>query len=165
MDTSIESQILFLFYMFTSGCIIAFIYDLIRVSRIIIRTNDFFVCLEDILFVILSGIIIFIAAFEKNSGKIQLYGLVSALLGIILYALIIGNKFLRFLVFVIKIITKVIVFIFKIIFFPLKIVIKIFRKPCLVIIWRVKSAGSILKIHKNRLKSRLKATKISIFKK
>lgn len=165
MSTGIELQITFLIYMFLTGVFTAFLYDIVRASRVVFNTSNVFVYAEDIIFLVLAAFIIFRTAFRYNNGKIQFFDFGAMLVGVFLYIFTIRNRILNLLLSIVRFFKKIVLFIFKIVAFPIKTMFKIFKGPYLVIIWRVKKTSGILKIQKSRIKNRIKATKLSIFKK
>ena len=128
---------LFLIF-FINGILIGLLFDLFRISRKVFKTSDFVTYIEDILFWILSGIIVLYSIFIFNNGELRLFMFLGILLGTIIYMLLLSS-------FIIKINIKIINFIKKIleiIFIPFKLIyktiIKFLLKPSMFIIINIR---------------------------
>lgn len=139
------------------GLIISIVFDFFRILRKTFKTPDLITCIEDIVFWIISGIIILISIFIFNNGELRLYIFIGILIGIILYMIFISKYFIKFNVYVInclkylinkilQIILKPIVFIYKLIkkaiFKPISFIFINFRK----IITKIKNKFKKIKI-------------------
>lgn len=80
------------------GMILAAIYDLFRISRLLIRHSNLVVDLEDLIYWIITAFLVFQTLFRYNQGALRGYAFLGMVLGVILYALTISRVFL----FVIK---------------------------------------------------------------
>lgn len=95
----------YLFLIFTlNGIIIGLLFDFFRVLRKSFKTSDFITYIEDILFWILTGILILYSIFIFNNGEIRFYMLLGIFIGIALYMLMFSNYVIKINVFIIKII-------------------------------------------------------------
>ncbi len=143
-----------------AGIIAAFIYDLLRVSRRILGSGDGLVNLEDILFLVAAAVIIFGAAYLKNSGEVRWQGFIGFGAGAGLYALVVKNRFLNVSTAIIKWMIKVAEKIVKIVLFPIRLIFKIFKRPVNVVMWytgqSVRRAKSVVRRGGDRLSLRLK---------
>lgn len=117
----VENQA-YLFLVFSlTGVIIGILFDLFRVLRKSIRTADIVTYLEDILFWILSGILILYNIWYFNDGEIRLFMFLGIIMGIMIYMLTLSNLF-------IKIFQTILSTLIKILAIPFKAIIAIFRK-------------------------------------
>ena len=121
-----DQALLFLIFI-VNGIIIGLLFDFFRILRRSFKTKDFITYIEDILFWVLTGLLLLYSVFTFNNGEIRLYMFIGALLGCIIYMLSISN-------FIVKINTKIIISlknilskIINIIFIPFKFIIKFFR--------------------------------------
>ena len=121
-----DQALLFLIFI-VNGIIIGLLFDFFRILRRSFKTKDFITYIEDILFWVLTGLLLLYSIFTFNNGEIRLYMLIGAILGCIIYMLSISN-------FIVKINTKIIISlknilskIINIIFIPFKFIIKFFR--------------------------------------
>lgn len=117
----VENQA-YLFLVFSlTGVIIGILFDLFRVLRKSIRTADIVTYLEDILFWILSGILILYNIWYFNDGEIRLFMFLGIIMGIMIYMLTLSNLF-------IKIFQTILSTLIKILSIPFKAIIATFRK-------------------------------------
>ena len=100
-----------------NGILIGLLFDMFRISRKVIKTSNIITYIEDILFWILTGIIILYSIFVFNNGQLRFYMFLGIILGAICYLLFISS-------YVIKINVKII----NIIFMPIKFIINLFRR-------------------------------------
>ena len=118
----------YLFLIFiVNGIIIGLLFDFFRISRRVIKTNDFITYIEDILFWILTGFIVLYSIFIFNNGELRLYMFVGILLGTIFYMLFISSYIIKVNVTIINFIIKIL----KTLLIPFKIIYKILRKTIL----------------------------------
>lgn len=140
-----------LFLIFTiEGIIIGLIFDTFRILRKSFKTIDIITYFEDILFWIITGILILYTIFICNYGEIRFFMFVGLFLGAMLYMLFISRYVIKFSVAVIEILKKTIMFMAKIIIAPFqliyKIIKKIFSKPILFCIINIKKFFRQIKI-------------------
>ena len=113
-----------------NGFIIGILFDIFRILRKSFKTPDLITYIEDIIFWILSGLIILYSIFKFNSGELRLFIFVGVLLGIWFYTLMLSKFFIKMSVHIIQFIKKIIeIFIFKPIKFMTKILNTIIFKP------------------------------------
>lgn len=131
---------LFLIFM-VNGIIIGILFDFFRILRKSFKTADLITYIEDILFWILTGIILLYSIFVFNNGEIRLFMFLAVILGTIIYMLIASK-------YVIKINVTIIKFIKKILLVPInfiaKILRKIFFKPISFVIINIKKISTNL---------------------
>lgn len=87
------------------GIILAAFYDILRIKRRLVHTPDIFVNIEDFICLVVFGIALIYTAYEKNNGSLRLYGIVSAVTTFAVYRLVIGNAAVRFLSYLLGIVT------------------------------------------------------------
>lgn len=120
----VENQAyLFLVFSFT-GMLIGILFDFFRVLRKTYKTSDVITYIEDILFWILTGILIIYNIWFFNDGEIRLFMILGIIIGALLYTLTISyfvKKIINFIMSKIKIITT---FLCKIIKKTIEIIIK-----------------------------------------
>lgn len=93
MSDYITVELRFFLISIVTGIAILVIYDILRIFRRIIKHNWFFVALEDVLFWIASGVVIFIMMYEQNNGIIRGFSILGMLLGMIVYNQSISSYF------------------------------------------------------------------------
>ena len=138
----------FLWSLFT-GVILAFVYDIVRVTRRIKNTSDRAVNLEDILYVIFAGVMILFTAFYKNNGQLRWQGFIGAFFGIFAYCAVFKNHVVNLIVAMWEGLVKVMLLIVKVLLFPVRITYKILKKPFAVVCWHTgREIGKIKRIFK-----------------
>ena len=99
---------IFLIFIFV-GIIISLIFDIFRILRKVYKFSNVLIYLQDILFWLLTGIIILHSIFEYNSGSIRIYLFFSMFIGIIIYTCTISQYILNIGVYMLKLINKIII--------------------------------------------------------
>lgn len=81
-------------------------YDLVRVFRRLIRHGILWVSIEDCVYWIVCAVLMFAMLYQNNDGRIRAYIFGAAVLGGILYHLLLGKHFIRIISKVILAIKK-----------------------------------------------------------
>ena len=110
-----------------NGAIIGLLFDIFRILRKSFKTSDIITTIEDILFWIITGIIILYSIFVFNDGEIRFFMFIGIFLGVMLYMLLLSRYIIKVSVKIIEIIKKIIGFIFKILILPIKTIYKIIK--------------------------------------
>ncbi len=119
----------YLFLIFSlNGFAIGLLFDFFRILRKSFKTNDITTYIEDIVFWILSGIIVLYSIFIFNNGEIRIYMFLAILLGIIMYMLLLSSYIIKINVFIIDKIKKTIKLIINIIKTPLNFILRVIKK-------------------------------------
>ena len=150
----VENQA-YLFLVFSlTGIFIGCLFDMFRVLRKLFKTSDLITSIEDIIFWILTGIIILYVVWYFNDGEIRLYMLFGLIIGITIYALTISNIFLKILFNVFNKLKNIIVLflnIMKSILNPfLSFFSKIFNNILKILIKFIKKIKKILNLSNKR---------------
>lgn len=87
-----------------AGVLIAFLYDLFRLKRRVLKTTPMMTHVEDVLYWICSAIILFLSSYILSSGETRFYFYMGAITGGLLYLGIFSKPILWFLLILIKII-------------------------------------------------------------
>ena len=106
------------------GVTIGILFDFFRIIRKTIKTNDFFTYIEDILFWILTGIIIIFSMYYFCDGELRFFMVIGIVLGAIIYLLTISRYVIKISLFFINIIKKIIIN-------PIYAIIRFFKKKIL----------------------------------
>lgn len=169
MYTTVSMEAGFFVASMAAGIVVAFLYDLIRISRRVAGLCDAVVNFQDIIFFVAAAAILFYAAYLKNSGEIRWQGFIGCGLGIGAYVIVVKNRLLNVSTLIIKWLVRIAEKVMKIVLFPVKLVFKIFKKPISVIAWYtgngVRRAGRFAKRSKERLGIRLKSAVFCLKKK
>ncbi|HHU91043.1 MAG TPA: hypothetical protein GXZ22_08325 [Clostridiaceae bacterium] len=129
-----------------AGVIIAFLYDMFRLKRRMVKTKTAMVHFEDIVFWIIAAIIFFLSSYVVSDGETRAYYYMGSFLGGVLYFSIFSSPILWLL-------TRLI----RIILWPIKKLINILRPIIEILIF---NTVKILK--KIRNKAALESYKLSI---
>ncbi len=112
----------YLFLVFSlTGVAIGILFDFFRILRRSIKTSNIITYIEDVLFWILTGILVLYNIWYFNNGEIRIYMFLGIIIGVLVYMSTLSNIF-------VKIFSKILSFIIKIMEIPFKIIIDIFRK-------------------------------------
>lgn len=111
-----QGQIFILFFLL--GIVIGGIYDIFRVIRKNFKTSDFVTQIEDIIFLIISGILILCFILKFCIGEIRFYVFIAIFLGILLYFLTISKPYVIILNIVVKFCKKILSFFVNLIKIP-----------------------------------------------
>lgn len=160
----ITNQAYIFFIFVANGIIIGLLFDIFRIIRKTIPTNDFMTYLEDILFWILTGIILLYSIFIFNNGEIRFFMFLATILGTIIYMFFISRYVIKINVAIINFIKNIIKKILKILFTPFiyiyKLLRKTFFKPISFLIINVrKNSTNLYKNIINQLKNNKKSVK------
>lgn len=99
----------YLFLIFTlNGIIIGLLFDFFRILRKSFKTPNFITYIEDILFWVLTGILVLYSIITFNNGEIRLYIFLGIIIGIALYILFLSNFIIKSNVFIIKTLKNII---------------------------------------------------------
>ena len=147
-----------------NGIVIGLLFDFFRILRRTFKTKDIITYIQDILFWILTGLLLLYSIFTFSNGEVRFYMFLAVFCGCLIYMLLFSKYFININVKIILIIKKIIKAIISIIILPLKILIrflkKIFFKPINFMTINFKKLGidiqkkskNILKLQKNKKK-------------
>lgn len=134
---NLEQLINFLYFIVT-GIVLSIIFDIFRILRKTIKTSDIITNIEDILFGLITGIVMLISIFLFNNGEIRLYIFLGIIVGITLYMIFISKYFIKINVAIINFIKKIINWATKPFIFLFKIIKRLFFKPISFIFINIK---------------------------
>ncbi len=112
----------YLFLVFSlTGVEIGILFDFFRILRRTIKTGNIVTYIQDILFWILTGILVLYNIWYFNNGEIRVYMFLGIIIGTLIYMSTLSNIF-------VKLFTKILSTIIKVLEIPFKTIITIFRK-------------------------------------
>lgn len=112
----------YLFLVFSlTGVTIGVLFDFFRILRRTIKTSNIITYIEDVLFWILTGLLVLYNIWYFNSGEIRIYMFLGIILGVLIYMSTLSN-------ILIKILSKILQMLIKVLELPFKTIITIFRK-------------------------------------
>ncbi|MBP3708008.1 MAG: spore cortex biosynthesis protein YabQ [Clostridia bacterium] len=117
MDDILYNQIRVLIVFNITGIIIGLIFDFFRAQRRAIKTINFITYIQDVLFWILSGIVIIISAITYTNGEIRSYMVLGLIVGVVFYFTLLSKYVLSLAScianYMIKLVSYITSFIFK----------------------------------------------------
>lgn len=120
---TINQAYLFLIFLL-NGIFIGITFDIFRILRKSFNTPNFITYIEDILFWIISALIVMYSLFVFNNGQFRAYIFIGILLGIAIYMLFFSKIIINISVKIILFIKKIVLFGLKIIAYPINLVYK-----------------------------------------
>ena len=119
----------YLFIVFSlTGVAIGVLFDIFRVLRKSFKTADIITYLEDILFWVLTGLLVLYNIWYFNNGEIRLFMFLGIIMGILIYMLTLSNILIKIFFLILSTLKKVILKLIKIMKIPFKPIMSIFRK-------------------------------------
>ena len=116
----IDNQMKIFAVFILDGLLIGLLFDFFRIIRKTIKTPNIITYIQDIIFWILTGILIIYTIFVYNNGQIILYMFLAIVIGVLIYFITIIKKILNVVLNIIEFMKKVIKLIIK----PLQIIIQ-----------------------------------------
>ena len=99
----------YLFMAFTIvGMLIGVLFDIFRILRKNIKTNDFITYIEDIVFWIITGMIIIYSMYIFSDGELRFFMIAGIIIGAIIYLLTISEYIIKISMFLISFLKKLI---------------------------------------------------------
>ena len=142
-------------YSIAGGMLIAFIYDAFRIKRKAVRTKTLVIYFEDFIYWIIVALVMFAVIYCSNDGEPRGYIFAGAIIGVIVYALLLSKLIVRSSLAVLRFLYRVFGTVWSIITYPFKIALKILGIPAVFLLGALKKA---LKYLKRTGKSRLTKT-------
>lgn len=132
----------YLFLVFSlTGVVIGILFDFFRILRRSIKTSNIVTYIQDILFWILTGIIILYSVWYFNNGELRIFVFLGLIIGILIYMTTLSS-------IIIKIFTKLLVFLINILKVPIKVLHMLISKIITIITILFNKITKKLKIKK-----------------
>ncbi len=119
LSESIYHELRFLLYSFLLGVIITFVYDNIRVFRRVLRHNNFFISIEDLIFWIGVSLSVFLLQHKENNGIFRWFSVVGAFLGMLIYRKIFSRFYIKQMTILLRKMLKILYLFFSYLFSPI----------------------------------------------
>ena len=124
----------YLFLVFSlTGVAIGILFDFFRILRKSFKTADIITYIEDVLFWILTGVLVLYNIWYFNNGEIRIFMFLSIIIGIMIYMLTLSSIIIKIIYLILDILKKVMNKLLKVLELPLKAIMSIFRKIYTVI--------------------------------
>lgn len=151
MNKAITVELQFFLISIYWGAILLLAYDGFRILRRIVKHNSFFLALEDLIFWVVSSVLIFAMMYRENNGIIRGFSIMGMGIGMILYHSIFSET-------LVNCITKLINALLR----PITLVIQWLNKLMRFILGQGKKLADFMM---KRLKNSFKSVKITLKKK
>lgn len=142
------------------GALMAVAYDFLRAKRREKKVPALIVYIEDTLWFIALGVMLYFLAFRANSGMVRWYSFAGAFIGAIVYKLIFGDKVMRLLQKLYGLFVRGLLAIIKLIVWPINLVLGAMRRPIRVVAWHTGESSRLIstyvKIYMARIKNRMR---------
>ncbi|MEG0615439.1 MAG: spore cortex biosynthesis protein YabQ [Oscillospiraceae bacterium] len=96
-------------------------FDFFRVARVLLPHKNFLTAIEDIVFLLIWGVVLLVFSMEIGRGEVRIFFLLGNILGFTLYHFTLGN-------FVVKLLRKIISTIYRVLQKVFSVVFRPFRK-------------------------------------
>lgn len=135
----------YLFIVFSlTGVVIGLLFDFFRILRRSFKTSNIITYFEDVLFWILTGVLILYNIWYFNNGEIRIYMFLGIIMGVLIYMLTLSN-------IIISLLSKILILIVKVLELPFKTLFSIFHKFFTVIMKIFNIFSKKLKIKKGKM--------------
>ena len=135
----------YLFIVFSlTGVIIGLLFDFFRILRRSFKTSNIITYFEDVLFWILTGVLILYNIWYFNNGEIRIYMFLGIIMGVLIYMLTLSN-------IIISLLSKILNSIVKVLELPFRTLFSIFHKFFTVIMKIFNNFPKKLKIKKGKM--------------
>lgn len=135
----------YLFIVFSlTGVVIGLLFDFFRILRRSFKTSNIITYFEDVLFWILTGVLILYNIWYFNNGEIRIYMFLGIIIGVLIYMLTLSN-------IIISLLSKILISIVKVLELPFKTLFSIFHKFFTVIMKIFNNFLKKLKIKKGKM--------------
>lgn len=112
----------YLFLVFSmTGILIGFLFDFFRILRKSIKTSNILTYIEDVLFWILTGLLILYNIWYFNNGEIRIFMFLGIILGVLIYISTLSN-------IIVKLFSELLQKIIKLLKIPFNAIIMLFKK-------------------------------------
>jgi len=133
-----SEQLINFIYFIIVGIVLSIIFDIFRILRRTIKTSDIVTNIQDILFCIITGIVMLLSIYYFNKGQLRLYIFIGIILGVTFYMIFISKYFIKINITIINFIKKILYLIIKPFIFILNFTKKLIFKPISFIIINMK---------------------------
>ena len=82
---------------FLLGVVLMMVYDVVRFWRHLIRHHALIIVIEDLIFWVIASLCIFYLLFLENSGRVRLYAISGTGLGMCIYYVFWGRRWMKWL--------------------------------------------------------------------
>lgn len=135
MYNTVGTDFKFLLASIAAGVVLAFFYDIFRISRRLVPTADFATGIEDLIFFAVAAALVFGTAYAANGGEFRPHVLLSCGIGAVLYMAVVGDRAVRAGIYATRKSACAVLFAVRFLTFPAVAVMKILHRPFSVVVW------------------------------
>lgn len=128
MNSAILVEIEFFFNAFILGLILIIAYDIIKIFRNIVKHSKILEAVEDTIYWIMAGFVVFIMLYNNNDGAIRWFAIAGVTSGMFLYNISLSKFVVKYISLILNKIIKFIKKILKILFKPIILLVKMWFK-------------------------------------
>lgn len=163
MNEAIIVELQFFLVSILWGSLIIVFYDCLRIIRKVIKHKEFFIALEDVLYWVISSLLIFNMMHKQNNGIIRTFSIIAMFIGMLLYHKLFSELFVELVSFIIikikRLIFKVLTYLMK----PLSWLRGVFNKTIGKTIRKIfRKLKKVVHIQIKGLKNKVKSSKIPL---
>ena len=122
------------------GILIGFVFDIFRILRKSFKHKNIIIYIQDILFWIITGVILLYSAFILNDGQFRNFMYLGAIVGFFIYLFTLSKAFIKISVSIIAFLKKIVSLILKFLLIPIK---KIILKPFRFLVINIRKMSKI----------------------
>jgi spore cortex biosynthesis protein YabQ len=160
MIISVSSQAYIFLCSIAGGMAIALVYDFFRIFRKAVKTGSLVTYVQDLLFWLIVAVIMFLTIYYSNDGELRVYLFIGALLGVVLYALLLSRIVMGSSLFIIRMVAKVIKAIIFLITYPARFILRLLKIPA-----RKLARSARKSVSKVRSNGKVRLSKLTFLKK
>ncbi len=97
MSENIRYEVHLAVFSVGTGAWLMIVYDFLRILRILIPHNFFWIGVEDFCYWIYCALVTFLLLYEENDGNLRSYAIVGMFIGMILFQYLVSRKILKYL--------------------------------------------------------------------
>ncbi len=144
---------------FLLGVLLIFLYDIIRIFRCVIKHTKTWEAVEDTIYWIIAGFIVFIMLYHNNDGVIRWFAIAGVGAGMFLYNISVSKFVVKYVSLVINKMIKIIGKVLKILFKPIVHVLRQLSLSLKKLIKLLKNSYKTFKMKKKQKKNGVKNEK------
>ena len=151
MNPELAVELYFFAFCILWGGLVLLAYDFLRVFRRLIKHGNLLMAVEDIIFWVLAGILIFIMIYRQNNGIIRGFAVMGMTAGMLLYNMLIKDRFVNAVVKLIRILIKPFAALLRLIGKCLALLEKRIKNILKVLLKHLKSVSNSIKMRISRI--------------
>lgn len=128
MSHGINQELFFFLKSILTGVLAAFIYDIVRIIRRIIKHGQIMIAVEDGVYWVLCAIFMFVMIYTENDGSVRGFAVIGIILGMVVYHGTVSKWIIRYISLLIHEILKILFKLLYVLLTPIRFIMKRFFK-------------------------------------